>query len=75
MGLNGNSIFMPAAGSIGWDDFYDRAEEGVYWTSTLSQDAYYPNQAVFIRIIERTVDFNDSWSRRCWGFSVRAVCP
>jgi hypothetical protein len=75
MGINGNSIFMPAAGSIGWSDYYDVKEEGVYWTSTLAQDDYYPNQAIFIRAKEHNIDPIDSWSRRCWGFSVRPVCP
>ena len=75
MGINGNSIFMPAAGSMGWNEHYDFKNEVTYWTSTLSQDEYYPNQAVFIRAKEHNIDPIDSWSRRCWGFSVRAVCP
>lgn len=75
MGINGNSIFMPASGSIGWYDFYDLKEEGVYWTSDLVLEKYYYHQAYFIKFRSNSVEPNESWSHRCWGFSVRAVCP
>ena len=75
MGINGNSIFLPAVGSIGWDKFYDLGEEGVFWTSSLSgPDFIYSNSPVFLRLIEKDIAFNIV-TQRCWGFSVRAVCP
>ena len=75
MGINGNSIFLPAVGSIGWDKSYDLGEEGVFWTSSLSgPDFVYSNSPVFLRLIEKDIAFNIV-TQRCWGFSVRAVCP
>lgn len=75
MGINGNSIFLPAVGSIGWDKSYDLGEEGVFWTSSLSgPDFIYSNSPVFLRLIEKDIAFNIV-TQRCWGFSVRAVCP
>ena len=75
MGINGNSIFLPAVGSMGWDKFYDLGEEGVFWTSSLSgPDFVYSNSPVFLRLIEKDIAFNIV-TQRCWGFSVRAVCP
>ena len=68
---NGNSIFLPAAGYRLDSSLFDAGSYGYYWSSSLNTsnpyDAY-------------NVDFNSSivyrsLNSRCYGQSVRPVCP
>ena len=76
VGINGNSIFLPAAGSMGGDLLQTPNEIGYYWSNTLATEDEYDetNQAKCIRISDRSVQPNLSLTRR-FGFPIRAVCP
>ena len=76
VGINGNSIFLPAAGSIGGDLLQRPNEIGYYWSNTLATEDEYDetNQAKCICINDRSVEPNLSLTRR-FGFPIRAVCP
>jgi hypothetical protein len=68
--INGNSIFLPAAG-FRWDSSYVCPDSwGSYWSSTLHPDgsgyAYYFNFG--------SDDLHwDDYDARCFGYSVRPV--
>ena len=68
-GPNGNSIFLPAAGSRLGTDVYDRGSFGDYWSSSLGNDdsccAYGFNFA--------DSGYGEGENDRCCGFSVRPV--
>ena len=70
-GLNGNTIFLPAAG-MGWEDFLNaKGNGGYYWSSTLlSYEEVMANELYLL---------SDRWGRtesfRFFGLSVRPVCP
>ena len=70
-GLNGNTIFLPAAG-MGWEDFLNaKGDGGYYWSSTLlSYEEVMANELYLL---------SDRWGRtesfRFFGLSVRPVCP
>ena len=73
--VNGNSIFLPAAGYRDGSSFNDMDSCGSYWSTSL-----YTNRFVNIPYLAQEVDFK--WSivsvsrdRRCEGLSVRPVCP
>ena len=66
--INGNSIFLPAAGFRGGDDLYD-AGYGDYWSSSLSTD--YPYNAWYVYFSSVGVDRGGIY--RCYGLSVRPV--
>ena len=68
---NGNSIFLPAAGSR-LDSLLDHAgSSGYYWSSSLGTG--YTGYAYYLYFISSYVDWN-SYGRYC-GRSVRPVCP
>ena len=70
-GLNGNSIFLPAAGyydSVGWSP-YD--QHGCYWSSSL----YTSNNSSAYRVSILNSGFGMGGNTRNAGFSVRPVCP
>lgn len=70
--VNGNSIFLPAAGCFEPNGVAGVGTSGYYWSKTLdaesSDDAYY--QYFISDMVGRYYD-ND----RCVGQSVRPVCP
>ena len=78
---NGNSIFLPAAGSRSNGPYSfaaNRGIHGVFWSSTLGTD--YQHSAYFMNFDSGdlsssgvSVSVNDY--RRYCGFSVRPVCP
>ena len=74
-GTNGNSIFLPAAGSRENGDFYGANDYGCYWSSSLSTSNYYSEStsAYCMEFDPYGVDVN-SYTSRNNGCSVRAVC-
>lgn len=68
-GPNGNTIFLPAAGSYGDDLLNGLGSTGNYWSRTLYPG--YSNDACGISITSWYVDWNSS--NRCCGCSIRAV--
>ncbi len=68
-GLNGNSIFLPAAGWPDGSSLSNVGSYGCYWSSTPDESntdgAYY--------LDFNSVNHNESWSRRYIGRSVRPV--
>ncbi len=67
-GKNGNSIFLPAAGSRNGSGFYGVGLYGYYWSSTV--DKSYPDYSFYIGFDESC---NWYYTIRCYGQSVRAV--
>jgi len=68
---NGNSIFLPAAGSRWYDDLYDAGSDGYYWSSSLYP--YNDNSAYYLNFHSGYWDWYDF--DRSYGHSVRAVRP
>lgn len=67
--INGNSIFLPAAGGR-WDNKLNQdGSEGNYWSSDFGESS--PRNAWLIGF--SSVGVNTSGSGRCHGFSVRPV--
>ena len=70
--INGNSIFLPAAGSRYNTFLYNEGSYGRYWSSSLN--TYYSNNAYFLDLDSGVVDGVYSNSAiRLEGFSVRPV--
>ncbi len=68
---NGNSIFLPVAGSCD-DDYLDyTGSTGYYWSSSLSTGD--PIYAYYLRFSSSYVDWG--YNTRYYGRSVRPVCP
>ena len=71
-GPNGNSIFLPAAGSRYQSDLGSAGYAGKYWSGSLSTS--HPNHAIsFYFYSDSEYCFVDIYSRGC-GFTVRPVC-
>ena len=68
---NGNSIFLPAAGCRYDSSLYGAGSSGHYWSSSLYADN--PLGAWYLRF--NSGNFYMSSGDRCYGRSVRAVCP
>ena len=68
--VNGNSIFLPAAGGRSDDGFYNTGRYGDYWSNSLYAGSN--NSAYYVSFLSSYVD----WDRknRYNGRSVRAVC-
>ena len=68
-GPNGNSIFLPAAGSRYGTEAYNRGSVGFCWSSSLysnySYDAYY--------LYFHSSNYDWDYGSRCCGYSVRPV--
>ena len=67
-GPNGNSIFIPAAGSRSGSDVGNRGYDGIYWSSSLSSDD--SNNAYFLYFYDF---YYCNYYYRCYGQSVRPV--
>ena len=67
--INGNSIFLPAAGFRDYS-LYNAGSYGNYWSSSLEAD--YPDSACGFSFDSSDVDWYGSY--RCYGQSVRPVC-
>ena len=70
-GPNGNSIFLPAAGSRWKGSFVNPGNVGDYWSSPLYPDD--DNNACLLRFNSRGTNWSNG--SRIIGQSVRAVCP
>lgn len=81
-GLNGNSIFLPAAGT-GQDDWIAKfifrklgiLQCGVYWSSTSNVDKKYSSDCVCGLIIESNRYMVGREYGRFFRYSIRPVCP
>ena len=67
--INGNSIFLPAAGYRNNDGLYGAGFNSGYWSSSLS--AVYPGYAWYVGFCSDNVD--RYYYNRCYGLSVRPV--
>ena len=73
--LNGNSLFLPAAGNIYDGEFHYPGGIGSYWSSSLSTDnhnTYRPYNAMYFSF--NLVDFQVPYCSRYLGLTVRPVC-
>ena len=68
--INGNSIFLPAAGCRWHGDLNSAGSYGFYWSSTLNVGI--PSSACLL-LFHSTHAFCDSWNYRYNGLSVRPV--
>lgn len=68
--VNGNSIFLPAAGYINDSRFYDVGTLGFYWSSSLSTSSDY---AYYLSFNSKSIFYNFNGSYRYFGQSVRPV--
>ena len=66
-----NSIFLPAAGYRLNGDLNSAGSNGGYWSSSLDESRSYNAYFLFY---SRFVDWYNV-DYRCYGFSVRPVCP
>jgi hypothetical protein len=69
--VNGNSIFLPAAGYRVGSSLSSAGLYGYYWSSSLYAD--YPGNARFLIFASGFIDWNNY--TRYYGQSVRPVCP
>ena len=69
-GLNGNSIFLPAAGYRDGVEVYSQGYCGHYWSSSLSSDGSY--HACGLALVSSGYDWDSGL--RYFGQSVRPVC-
>ena len=69
--INGNSIFLPAAGCRGDDDLYGAGDDGYYWSSSLNTD--YPFDAWCVLFYSGYVGRYGDYRYRYRGQSVRPV--
>lgn len=68
--VNGNTLFLPAAGVYDGTTLVNRGSNGVYWSSTFYSDA----DARVLSFSSSIVNPRSNYPRRS-GFSVRAVLP
>lgn len=71
IGPNGNSIFLPAAGSKRENNLNGGGEFGFYWTNSLVSSS--PHSAFYLFFSLKNIILPDDY--RCYGFSIRPVCP
>ncbi|MBR3745088.1 MAG: Ig-like domain-containing protein [Bacteroidales bacterium] len=70
-GPNGNSIFLPAAGSRSFSNYYnDNWGYGLYWTASLNTE--YPYDAFMITFTDSDIS-EDEHMDRYYGYPVRPV--
>ena len=70
--INGNSIFLPAAGYRDSSGFYEAGSFGYYWSSSLGSDFSYTGSAYHLDFYSNTVYCQATYSR-IRGYSVRPV--
>ena len=75
VGTNGNSIFLPAVGSMGGNVNQNVGDRGWYWSRSLADKRDDdPNQARYLGFQPEGVHVDIALTRR-YGFSIRAVYP
>ncbi len=67
--INGNSIFLPAAGWRDGSDLYDAGSGGIYWSSSLHES--YPGDAFFLYSHSDLAGWDNC--TRPYGYTVRPV--
>ena len=72
-GLNGATIFLPAAGYRWWYGLNYEGENGYYWSSSLNPG--YEYYAFALRFYSDDWLWYNYYGHRCYGQSVRPVCP
>ncbi|MBQ9640743.1 MAG: Ig-like domain-containing protein [Bacteroidaceae bacterium] len=70
-GPSGNSIFLPAAGYRSGTSLSYAGSYGYYWSSSLNESA----PSIAWRVYFSSSGASRSGNGRCYGRSVRAVCP
>ena len=75
---NGNTLFLPSAGYQQHDSNDCLGRDGEYWSKSLKTDyqntSEYGNGAIYFYLSTRDEgSCNMSYTRRCYGLSVRAV--
>ena len=68
---NGNSIFLPASGLRLYSSLNGASSSGYYWSSSLYADS--PIN-VYVLYFDAGIERRDNYYR-CFGLSVRPVCP
>ena len=68
--VNGNSIYLPAAGQWDWDRLREDGVKGYYWSSSLVDG--YPICSYSLSFSQFQVNLMDN-GRRSYGYSVRPV--
>ncbi len=70
--INGNSIFLPAAGNFDGTSVSNQGSYGAYWTGTVrpSSDHSTAGNLYFVKSVKST-----QWGNRYLGRVIRAVCP
>lgn len=72
--INGNSIFLPAAGIINENEVYYFEYAGYYWSSIINAlNPHFAYQLAFDS--DNTIRVEDMVFYRCYGMPVRPVCP
>jgi hypothetical protein len=66
--LNGNSIFIPAAGTGDDGSVYDVGSNGFYWSTSLDSNLF--NACILSFYFDIVGVYDDG---RCYGFSIRPV--
>ena len=69
--INGNSIFLPAAGGMDEDGRKELNTVGIYWSSSLYLDKNKPVDASFVYFNEDEIKIGHN--NRTYGYSVRPV--
>ena len=69
-GMNGNSIFLPAAGGRNGSELSNAGFSGYYWSSSLNTAA-----ANALYLFFSSGEFGWYYIYRSYGYSVRPVCP
>ena len=74
IGKNGNFIFLPFAGYMD-DERYQDGFIGYYWSSSCGYSDDEGAFHIYITAINKGIDSDYYLYGRCYGHSVRAVCP
>ena len=69
--VNGNTLFIPAAGFCYGSDFDSVGSDCYLWSSSLTLDR--PDLAYYLTFYSDDINLNDDFNRY-YGFSVRPIC-
>ncbi len=74
-GSNGNTIFLPAAGYRRYGNPYGVGSYGYYWSSSLDEGCSSSGRSLYFYNNRYVAPWFYSSDSRCYGQSVRPVCP